>query len=111
MLFSQVISDNKSFLRVYKRGQSIVSSSLVVYALPNQRPYNRIGISASKKIGCAVQRNRARRVIREAYRATEKLFPIGYDLVFVARAKTIRVKAHGVAAAMKREIIPNIKQK
>lgn len=105
MLFSQTLTDNKSFLRLYKRGKSVVTPAVVAYFTPNRLSYNRVGISASKKVGGAVERNRARRVIRAAYTATEPLFPIGYDLVFVARAKTPRLKAHAVAAAIKREIL------
>ena len=53
----------------------------------------RIGITASKKIGNAVQRNRARRVIREAFRQIKLPLKGGFDIVFVARTKTVFKKS------------------
>ena len=53
----------------------------------------RIGITASKKIGNAVQRNRARRVIREAFRQIKLPLKSGFDIVFVARTKTVFKKS------------------
>lgn len=62
-----------------------------------------MGITATKKIGKAVQRNRARRLIREAYRILEpniKGLPYGVDIVFVARMKTTIVSMQEVQKAM-----------
>jgi len=53
---------------------------------------NRLGITASKKIGGAVQRNRARRIIKEAYRLTEPELKKGFDIVVVARKKAVCAK-------------------
>ena len=55
---------NKDFLRLYHRGKSCAKPALVVYAMKNRTGLCRVGITTSKKIGNAVQRNRARRVIR-----------------------------------------------
>ena len=49
----------------------------------------RIGVTAAKKIGGAVQRNRARRIIKEAYRNLCGQVRPGWNLVFVARAATV----------------------
>ena len=45
----------------------------------------RLGITASRKVGNAVVRNRAKRVVREAFRSTRELWPPGYDLVVIVR--------------------------
>jgi ribonuclease P protein component len=45
----------------------------------------RLGITASRKIGGAVQRNRAKRLVRAAFRETKELFPAGIDLVVIVR--------------------------
>lgn len=95
------IKENKDFIRIYKRGKSFVCPTLVVYAFKNRRNINRIGITTSKKIGKAVVRNRARRVIREAYRSVEPKTKPGWDLVIVARGKTAARKSTEIAVVLK----------
>jgi len=56
----------------------------VIYA-PNDLGITRLGITVSKKIGNAVKRNRIKRVIRELFRLNKNRFPVGYDIVIVAR--------------------------
>ncbi|MEG2038825.1 MAG: ribonuclease P protein component [Oscillospiraceae bacterium] len=78
---------NKQFKRLYYRGKSTVDPLIVTYAIRNKLDYCRIGITASKKIGNAVHRNRARRIIKAAIREAN-LPKSGWDFVFVARSKT-----------------------
>ncbi|WP_037323048.1 ribonuclease P protein component [Ruminococcus sp. NK3A76] len=85
MLFTVRLKENKGFMRAYKKGSYVSCGMVAVYFFANNAPYSRLGISVSKKIGCAVQRNRAKRIIRAAYRECEQQLPIGYDIVFVAR--------------------------
>lgn len=68
--------------------------------MKNRAGICRIGITTSKKIGNAVERNRARRVIRAAYRSLEGKICGNYDFVFVARTKTIFTKSTDLAAVM-----------
>ena len=86
MLFTETLNQNADFQRLYRSGAFCSLGSALIYVRPNQLPYNRLGITAGKKIGNAVRRNRAKRIIREAYRAAEPLLPIGLDLVVVARS-------------------------
>lgn len=60
----------------------------------------RFGITTSKKIGCAVERNRAKRVIRAAYSQLEGKIDGDWDIVFVARTKTSKVKMQQVLEQM-----------
>ena len=92
MVYTEVLNKNKDFLDLYRRGRSIVSKTVVIYFRPNGLPCNRFGITAGKKVGNAVMRNRAKRIIRQAYRDNELLFPIGIDIVFVARKPAAEVK-------------------
>ena len=90
------ICRNNDFRRIYARGKSYVSPLVVVYALKNRTKNVRVGITTSKKVGNAVQRNRSRRVIREAFRALAPRVRPGFDLVLVARGKTPSAVAYPV---------------
>jgi len=80
----------------------MVHHNLVIYIFKNKTKNNRVGITTSKKIGKAVQRNRARRVIRAAYRQNAPLLKNGYDFVFVARAQTAACKSDDLTKVMKK---------
>ena len=101
-----VIRENREFKRAYLRGKSYVSPVIVTYVVKNRLRQWRVGITTSKKTGNAVQRNRSRRVIREAYRTLLPQLPEsprqGYDMVFVARGKTPFVNMKEVRRAMAR---------
>ena len=98
------ICRNNDFRRIYARGKSYVSPLVVVYALKNRTKNVRVGITTSKKVGNAGQRNRARRVIREAFRALAPRVCPGFDLVLVARGKTPYVKSTDVRRQLERQL-------
>ena len=98
------ICRNNDFRRIYARGKSYVSPLVVVYALKNRTKNVRVGITTSKKVGNAVQRNRSRRVIREAFRALAPRVRPGFDLVLVARGKTPYVKSTDVRRQLERQL-------
>ena len=80
------IKKDSDFRKVYQRGKSLADRNLVIYTMKNKSDKSRIGISISKKVGKAHERNRIRRCIKEAYRLNidDKVLG-GYDLVFIAR--------------------------
>ncbi len=86
MKFSESLKKNRDFLTVYRRGTSKANKYLVMYVLENGLQKNRVGISASKKVGNSVVRHTLTRRVREAYRLQEESFRKGYDFVFVVRA-------------------------
>ena len=96
------LTENTDFQRAYHRGKSCARPALFVYSNKNRVGVCRVGITTSKKIGNAVERNRSRRVIRAAFRAVsnEYQFKGNFDFVFVARTKTKYLKAHQVEKAM-----------
>lgn len=96
----QTLKENKDFRRLYYRGKSEASPVLVTYAMKNRRGGCFYGITTSKKIGGAVERNRARRVIRAAYRSLEPKINGSWDFVFVARTRTTVAKSQAVEKAM-----------
>lgn len=94
MLYTEILNKNKDFLLLYRKGKYVVSKYVVIYVMQNNKPFNRLGITAGKKVGNAVHRNRAKRIIRQAYFENEKNIPIGIDIVIVARPKICEIKSN-----------------
>ena len=84
-----VLKDNRDFQRLYHKGKRSVSGLFAVYYRQNGTSDVRIGITAGKKIGCAVKRNRIRRQIREVLRLSSDSLNPGFDIVIVARTRAI----------------------
>lgn len=93
---------NYQFKTVFHRGKNFVFPSLVVYIKKNNKNINRIGITVSKKIGSAVKRNRAKRVIVAAFKELSGFLGNGYDIVFVGRVRTTNCKMWEVKAHMQK---------
>lgn len=97
------IGENHLFGKAYANGRRAVAKTVAVYVLrdkherrlraanPMKKSINRIGITASKKLGGAVERNRAKRIIREAYRLilSERKVKTGYLVVITARGNAV----------------------
>ncbi len=89
------IKQNSVFTRIYSKGKSCVLPTVVVYVRRNPRlDHSELGITVAKKLGGAVQRNRARRLIRESWRLiareNESLLDLPYYVVVVARSRCFR---------------------
>ncbi len=80
----EVLRGERQFNAVYKKGKSVGDKYVVVFYRKNDLGHNRTGVLASKKVGNAVQRNRARRLIKESLR---KIYieDNGYDIIVIAR--------------------------
>ncbi|ERT58651.1 MULTISPECIES: ribonuclease P protein component [Megasphaera] len=82
------ICKNKEYQLVYRRGKSVVNRYAVLYVLPRSPKHKtRIGFVTGKKIGCAVERNRCRRLMKEVYRLHQFEIGDGYDLVLIGRSR------------------------
>ena len=90
------------FRVVREQGRSWAHPLAILCALPNDLTYSRFGFSVSRKVGGAVQRNRARRLLREAVRRRLDVIAGGWDLVFVARPPLAAASFSEVEAACHR---------
>ena len=97
------IPTRAGFLHARNRGIKAISRGVVIQAAPNDKPHWRVGFTATKKIGNAVTRNRARRRLRAAVR--ECLQPIahsGTDYVLIARHDTATRRWDDLLADMRK---------
>jgi ribonuclease P protein component len=88
------------FRRVTQEGRRAAGQWVTLYVAPRPDHLVRIGFTAGKRVGGAVVRNRARRLMREAWRAVAGRAGGGFDLVFAARTGIDRRKAGDVAAEL-----------
>ncbi|MBQ3416569.1 MAG: ribonuclease P protein component [Ruminococcus sp.] len=101
---AQTLKKNGDFKRLYSKGKSFVSPALVTYVQKKNNNNLRIGITTSKKIGSAVQRNRCRRIIRAAFSNINEPSLHGADIVFVARTKTGFLKSTDIERCMREHL-------
>lgn len=101
------ICENHLFAKAYSKGKRAVTSALAVYVLPDYmakrlakshpqgKTVNRIGLTASKTLGGAVVRSRARRCLREGLRSLEKekQLKVGFLIVIAARRASVNMKS------------------
>jgi ribonuclease P protein component len=100
------LTRSADFDRVYRRGRSAATRSFVLYAFPSatgddeerpdSEPAVRLGVSVGRKVGGAIERNRVKRVLREAFWALDEQLPEDHDFVIVARAGAAEVADAGM---------------
>ena len=106
------IKENHLYQKSYKRGKRYVGKNVAVYVLrdlashkimlanPEKKYLNRLGIAVSKKIGNAVTRNRAKRIIRAAYDSRKADIKVGYLIVISARSAAVNKKSTDIACEL-----------
>ncbi len=101
----EVLTGSREFGAVYNKGKSVGDRYVVLFYKKDGLPYTRTGFLASKKVGNAVMRNRARRLMKESVRLMDPL-PAGYDIIFIARntieGKSCKEVQRSIASAVRR---------
>ncbi len=104
------LADSTVFRLAFARKRSVSNGFLIVYGIENGRDHARLGISASKrKIRKAADRNRVKRLLREAFRLSKADIPVGLDLIIVPRGPALtfeqaRQSLPGLARAVARRL-------
>jgi ribonuclease P protein component len=98
------ISRSGDFDAVYRRGRSAANRHLVVYAFAREDAAPsapaRLGLSVSRKVGGAVERNRVKRALRERFAELAPALPAGLDVVVIARPGSAEYLAERGSAAL-----------
>ena len=103
----RAIKENHLYSKAYSKCKRAVTEALAVYVLPDyaakrlakahpeKKVVNRIGLTTSTKLGCAVTRSRCRRIMREGLRALEKekTLKTGFLIVIAARSASVKLKS------------------
>ena len=82
---SEHLTKKREFERVFNEGKVIKNEFFVLYVIPNDFTHSRIGLVVSKKVGNAVRRNRAKRLLREVYRLNKHLLTVHVDITAIPR--------------------------
>ena len=88
------------FTRVRNQGKSFAHPLVVLVKLPTAENRPRVGISTSRSVGNAVQRNRAKRLLRESMRPSLPMLLPGWDLVLIARSRLVKAPFEDVKKAV-----------
>lgn len=98
------LNRNTLFNRLYYRGKTFKTPFFTFYYMNTKATKNRVGFTVSKKIGKAVARNRARRLMYESFRLYEEQIKNGYYMVLVARSDILKTDFESIRKAMEKTL-------
>lgn len=98
---SERILKRSDFVRLFKDGHRIHCEHFFVHYLKNGQGELRLGITVSKKVGCAVIRNRIKRLVREYFRLHKAQIGKAYDLNFIAKPEAANLPSQKINQTLK----------
>jgi ribonuclease P protein component len=96
------VRKRREYVAVQGQGRKLHTDSFLVFCQPRAQSPTRLGITVSKKVGGAVERNRVKRLVREVFRRNKALFPQGLDIVFVAKRAAVEADFEQVTREIER---------
>ena len=96
------------FQQVYEQGARIRGRFSTLFLLPNKLSIGRLGIAATRKLGGAVQRNRAKRLIREVFRRNNAA--VGFDVVVVPKRELLDASLTALEAEYRHNLERSLRQ-
>ena len=99
-----ILRYKRDFDRLYKKGRSVADKYVVVFYIDNGLGYSRKAFLASKKVGGAISRNRARRLMKESFRKLEHEIQPGNDVLVIARNSIVGTGCAEVELSMRKAL-------
>jgi ribonuclease P protein component len=96
------------FQQVYERGTRVRGRFSTLFLLPNRLSIGRLGIAATRKLGGAVERNRAKRLIREVFRRNNRA--AGFDVVVVPKRELLDASLSTLEADYRHNLERSLRQ-
>jgi len=98
---NKILRGNGEFNKVYSKGRSFANKELVIYVLEDEKLKGKAGFAAGKKLGCAVIRNRVKRILREAYRLNQHNINQNCAIILVGRKNLVEAKCEVAIKSLK----------
>ena len=104
----EIIRNRSEFITIYIKGVKKESKHFRISILPNNLQWSRLGLTVSKKIGKAVQRNYVKRRLREYFRLHKTYLPGSCDMVFTAKPGAVKLKYSDICRELNEILCPDI---
>jgi len=105
------IERKRDFRRAYENGKRIGGRLFIAYVVRRRSGPLRVGVVASRRVGCAVVRNRAKRVLREVFRNNRPSEEIAADVVLIARASIAKAGYGEIEEAYVGKVVPAVEER
>ncbi|MFC1591134.1 ribonuclease P protein component [Thermodesulfobacteriota bacterium] len=103
------IRKRHEFIKIYRTGSKRESQHFIISQTPNNLPWRRLGVTVSKRVGNAVQRNYVKRRLREFFRLHQHQLPSSYDFVITAKPGAAALLYKDICSEIALKLLPGMK--